>query len=783
MVPAVIGAQTTPPPATITPTPATLTYQYQLGPTAKLPAGQNVTVKTSATSLVATLTIGGDLNGDWLEASVRRNTTIKLPGSFTVTVTPTSLSAGTYNATITLSAIDANQNPVTGTIAVRLVISAAPSQLDFSPPAGLTFNYTTGTTPPLSQEFLMYSEGAPMAVTVSVSGATWLKLNPSGSVQLGGLYMPITVSIDPTALAALVPKVYTANITISAPTALNKSTTYPITLNVNAEVPIVTDTWPSGVVLTNGTGSTAIVLDGTGFFDTSTVSVTGFTSSSTITVTDSTTPAALTASETFSIPVYLSTATFLRLTLGSPLPAGFVGTAYSQNLSTFALGGTGPGTYSWSQTGLDAAGLTLDATTGMLTGTPVAGNYQGIITVTDTNGAQAYMPVSLTIHAGFPPLTGEMWIRTTTPVSAGTVQTAGYSTTLVVDGGTTSYTWSLNNTTPLPAGLSLTGAGASATIAGTPTSVGMTGILTEKRLSDGALQVTVPNTYLTRLGFLRMTVLTPTPGGGGSNEAQFEVYGPEPRVLGVGNAASYASGAVAPGELISIFGTGLGPTTLSVYDPNDPAGLETALPIPPPAAGQTLVQFTDGSTIWNAPLVYTSATQVGAMVPFEVQNSTSVTMAVSYGPTGSALVSQPFPLTVSPQVPGIFTADASGRGQGAILNYIAATNDYTINSASTPAILKDGPIVVLYVTGFGITNPASSSYAPAQAGVDTNTPASVTIDGKSAAPVVSGVPQGSFPGLLQLNVTVPTNATAGKAVPVTVSIGAAAQAGVTMALK
>jgi uncharacterized protein (TIGR03437 family) len=90
---------------------------------------------------------------------------------------------------------------------------------------------------------------------------------------------------------------------------------------------------------------------------------------------------------------------------------------------------------------------------------------------------------------------------------------------------------------------------------------------------------------------------------------------------------------------------------------------------------------------------------------------------------------------------------------------------------------------VLYVTGFGITNPASSSTAPAGAGVDTNTPASVTIDGKSAA-TTSAVPQGSFPGILQLNVTVPTDATAGKTVPVTVSIGAAsAQSGVTLALK
>jgi uncharacterized protein (TIGR03437 family) len=97
--------------------------------------------------------------------------------------------------------------------------------------------------------------------------------------------------------------------------------------------------------------------------------------------------------------------------------------------------------------------------------------------------------------------------------------------------------------------------------------------------------------------------------------------------------------------------------------------------------------------------------------------------------------------------------------------------------------LRDTPIVVLYLTGFGTTNPASGSAAKAGSGVNTNTPAAVTIDGKAAL-AVTGVPQGSFPGLLQLNVTVPSDASPGKTVPVTVSIGTAdAQSGVTIALK
>ena len=772
---------------TITATPASLTFQYQMGPAARLPAAQAVAAKSNVAALLVTVSVSGDYNGDWLEPSVRRGGQMKLPASLSVTVTPTSLSAGTYNATITLTGVD--DPTVTQTIAVRLIVSSPPSTLRFNPPTGLTFTYRTGSTTPASQRFLMYSDGAPLSVTVSVSGAPWLKLNPTGSVQVGGLYMPITVSIDQTELAKLIPKAYAANITVSAPAATNKSTTYAVTLNVLAEVPLVTDTWPSGVVLNAaGTGSTTVVLDGANFFDTSTVSVTGFTRSTAVTVTDATVPTNLTASEVVSIPVYPAGATFLRLTLGSPLPTGYhsadSSTPYSVDLSTYVSGGTAP--YTWTATGLSQSGLTL-STGGILSGpNPNAGYYPVVLTVTDANARPAYLPVGLTVHATATPASG-VWITVGSVLPSGVVGTA-YTAQLGVAGGTSPYTWTIDADTPWPTGLGIA-AGPPATISGTPTTAGLTGNLTQRRLSEGALQVTVPNSYLTQLGFLRMQVHTPAPGGGDSNEAQLEVYGPAPRVLGVGNAASYDSSGVAPGELISIFGTGLGPATLSVYDPTNTT-LPIALPTGSPPEGVTGVQISDGSTTWNAALIYTSATQVGAMVPFEVEHSTSLSLRVSY----AGLTSQSFPLSVAAAVPGIFTADASGRGQGAILNYNAATNDYSINTAANPALVRNSPIVVLYLTGFGMTScelttggchdtPVTSTTA-APAGVNTNTAASVTIDGKAAAPLVTGVPAGSFPGLLQLNVTVPADAAAGRAVPVVVSIGAAtAQTGVTIALK
>jgi len=61
---------------------------------------------------------------------------------------------------------------------------------------------------------------------------------------------------------------------------------------------------------------------------------------------------------------------------------------------------------------------------------------------------------------------------------------------------------------------------------------------------------------------------------------------------------------------------------------------------------------------------------------------------------------------------------------------------------------------------------------------------SVTIDGQTATVLGAASPVGSVPGVLQVNVTVPSTAKAGNAVPVSVSVGSAkSQARVTMCVK
>ncbi|HTU32308.1 MAG TPA: putative Ig domain-containing protein [Candidatus Acidoferrum sp.] len=145
----------------------------------------------------------------------------------------------------------------------------------------------------------------------------------------------------------------------------------------------------------------------------------------------------------------------------SALPSGTVGAAYSATLQV--SGGQSP--YSWSMSsGSLPAGLSLNASSGVISGTPTASATSLFtVKVTDSGNNAASQALDIAIAAATPTLT-----VSTSTLAGGTVGTA-YSTTLQATGGTTPYSWSTSSGS-LPAGLSLnTSSGA---ITGTPTTSG-----------------------------------------------------------------------------------------------------------------------------------------------------------------------------------------------------------------------------------------------------------------------------------------------------------------------
>jgi uncharacterized protein (TIGR03437 family) len=224
----------------------------------------------------------------------------------------------------------------------------------------------------------------------------------------------------------------------------------------------------------------------------------------------------------------------------------------------------------------------------------------------------------------------------------------------------------------------------------------------------------------------------------------------------VANAASGTVGAVSPGEIVSIYGTAMGPAT-PAYASIDPSTGKLANTI-----GGVQVLFGG----FNAPMIYASATQVNAIVPYEVARIASPAVQTKYvGQTSNG-----YPLTSATTAPGLFTQNMSGSGPGAILN-----QDYSLNAPSNPA--AKGSIVMVFMTGEGVTSPASTTGAitvpnlpPPQVTPAPLLPIGVLINGQPALWVYAGEAPGMAAGLMQLNVQIPPYAAAGN-LSITVSIG------------
>jgi len=223
--------------------------------------------------------------------------------------------------------------------------------------------------------------------------------------------------------------------------------------------------------------------------------------------------------------------------------------------------------------------------------------------------------------------------------------------------------------------------------------------------------------------------------------------------LGVLNAASYApiTNPVAPGEFVSIFGSGL---ASGVFTPS-------SLPLPTNLGG---VQVTVNGRL--APLSYVGPSQINILVPI----ATSENFA-TFQVTNNHVASNAVTFYNSFGAPGIFTGAPSGIGLAAILH----ANFSPVTEAS-PAL--PGETVLLYATGLGSVTPVIADGAAAPSNplstVDDGVAVAVSDQfgkGRQANVAFSGLAPG-FAGLYQINFTVPSGLTAGQVLLSVIAEGA-----------
>jgi hypothetical protein len=256
---------------------------------------------------------------------------------------------------------------------------------------------------------------------------------------------------------------------------------------------VVGGTLPQGLLLNTSSGT----ISGTPI-----ITAPG-TVSLTFSATDSGSPA-----QTITVTLSLTiTPAALRISTTS-LPSGTAGVPYSATLS--AAGGIGP--YAWTLvSGTLPAGLTLNASTGAISGSPApASGSQLVFQVSVSESLAQTSTVTVAINIT---LTGGGLNITTTSLPGGQVGVA-YAATLTASGGTVPYTWALTKGA-LPAGLSLnTATGA---ITGIPTAAAAAVSLTFKVTDSGTFTQSNVGTFSVTIApaTLRITSTSLPQGKGG----------------------------------------------------------------------------------------------------------------------------------------------------------------------------------------------------------------------------------------------------------------------------
>ncbi|HEU0123575.1 MAG TPA: SBBP repeat-containing protein [Bryobacteraceae bacterium] len=207
---------------------------------------------------------------------------------------------------------------------------------------------------------------------------------------------------------------------------------------------------------------------------------------------------------------------------------------------------------------------------------------------------------------------------------------------------------------------------------------------------------------------------------------------------GITNAASFrgslAERGIAPGELITLFGTNMGPASPVTLQLDGRGFVSNRL-------GGTRVLF-DGTP---GAMIMASSGQVSVVVPYGLEGLTATSVQVEYEGRVSPAVTVP----VTGSAPGIFTQNSSGSGAGSIIRQTGE-----LITGARPAAA--GEVLTLFGTGEGATNPVGVDGKPTGTPLPLpKLPVKVVIDGIDYDPSYAGGAPGLVAGVLQVNFTMP----------------------------
>ncbi len=713
----------------LTISPGTLSFTFFVpGSTTQ---SQTVQVTTSTNAATYTAAVG---SGSFLSVSPASGL---IPGAVTVTANTTGLGQGTFAGSIVFTS--PGQASVTLPVSITNGSSGAPNTVSLSPKF-VALSYVLGGAVP-APVVVQVTDPSTVGFTVT-SASFYLPVTPASGTTPGSF----TISLDTSGLAA---GVYQDNIAVSP--SLGFGATLPVTLTVTAPAAAVPTATPASLTFvspaTAASPLTQTVSISENAATTFSISVPWLSATSAISGANTiltvianpaglapgtyTTTIAVTAPAKLSIPVTLTVAAPATPTLAAvPASVAFAyqtgGTAPPAQTVTLSAVPTGPYTVTGYGAWIDVV-VSADSTTATIS-VNTAGLSPGVyVTAVKVDGAgfgnsPLFIPVTLTVSPS--PTFG------VSPVSL-------------------TFNYQPNGAVPAPQTVAVASSSGSNFTTATADSPWIVVVPSP----PGSLTVSViPGSMANGTYHGNITVA----GGASAPTATIPVTlnidsVAIPVLSAVTNGISFENNIGAPGLIVSLWGTGLGPAAAS------PLQLANATTVATTNAGTQV--FANGIP---CPILFSSAQQVNAILPFALQGATTAQVTLTYNGAMSNAVTIP----VQPSAPSLFSLSATGQGGGAILN-----QDLSVNSVSNPAAA--GTIIAIFGGGGGATNPPGSDGLLVP--ITTTFPApvlpgSITIGGQTAQLVYYGDAPELVSGVLQFNAVIPAGTASGPQ-PIVVSIG------------
>ncbi|MEZ5399511.1 MAG: hypothetical protein R2729_07560 [Bryobacteraceae bacterium] len=724
------------------------------------PSSQTVSISGSATGIPILISGGAT----WLSTSLSSTTT---PSIMTVNVVPIGLDAGTYTANLLVLGAGASNNP--RQITVTLTVNSVPPTN--TTPSQLTFYYTPGGDLPDAQYFNLAGTAANYSFSTNVS---WLFISPDVTT----VPQRAIVSVIP---GDLLPGTYEGMITVEYQTSPVSYQLVTVTLQVDSSGSLWTVSGPLTFSYKYGdpappAQTLAISYASMIFFSAEAVSSSGWLK---VDMTSGITPANLQVSvdpaglvigtytgridiSSFGASTPISVTVTLEVSGAPPLSASPLSLDFQA-----VAGGAAPAAKTFNVNSSTPTNFrTRIAGGAWLTATPENGVTPGAVTVSVNPAGLSAGTYRASVIVQTPGATaGGQLVAVSLTVTG--------STSLNLRASPSSLQFSTTPGGPAPAVQTVTiNADVAAQIAlatsqpwltATPASGTTPLTVTIAAVSAGLAAGTYSGTVTVSAPGAGQTIQIPVTlviGGSGGDTGGGGTTGPLPLIREVSNGSGLLHD-FAPGSIMFIYGQNLGPNQMLVA----PAGSQYA---------STLggVSVTIGGV--PAPLVSVSATQILALVPFELEGRSEVDVRVSY----AGVRSDAFMLAFQDTAPVLLTLDGSGRGPAAAVNV-----DGTINSPTNRA--AKGSIVSLYLTGGGLfERDVLSGAVLDSSGLRTKAPVRVYVGGIQADLHYAGQAPGMAAGVLQINLYIPVELLSVGPVGLTIRIGNNfSQPGVTLSIQ